>query len=422
MKKHTIEISGLSIKYYLPMLAVLLISIQVDSLNKDIVGTFALLMMLGGLLEWIGKKLPVVGTWLGGATLLPLLGGSILGSFGLLPDSAVENVSTLMSSGLINLIVGAAIAGSILAIDRKKAKDILLTALPSVAIAVVCVFLFMLLGCWITGSSILDGIYLTGLPNFCGGSTSCLVAIPSICSSLLGGDPNDWAGRFMITLALTNTFSVCGAGILGQLKRKNLNPVAQNSGEYCKETENKADSAASEIADLSSGFIVSLMVLVAGALISKYFTFLNYISWATVLALLLKVFDVVDERTAHGAEHWQKILLGLLVPASLFGCGIVNINLRSMASYLSGQILLITFLGVLGSAIGAFLAARLFRNNPLDMMIGVGCNTATLGGTGNVAVLSSAKRMDLMPYATITCRIGGALMLIIYDITIRFFV
>lgn len=420
MKNSTTEICGLPMRYYLPMLVILLIAIRVDSLNTDIVGTFAVLMMLGGLMAWIGRKLPVVGSWLGGETLLPLVGGSIIGSLGFLSDGIVENVNSLMSSGLINLIVGAAIAGSILAIDREKAKGILLTSLPSVAIAIACVMVFMLLACWITGTSIMDGIYLTGLPNFCGGSTSCLVAIPSICSSLLGGDPNDWAGRFMITLAMTNTFSVCGAGILGQLNRRRSDGVRNHTKDH--QQEKRSDVAVNEVASLCSGFVISLMVLVAGALISQYLPFLNYISWATILALLLKFFDVVDEQTVQGAELWQKYLLGLLVPASLFGCGIVNIDLKSLISYLSGPILLITFLSVLGSVVGAFVAARLFHNDPMEMMIGVGCNTATLGGTGNVAVLSSAGRMDLMPYATITCRIGGALMLILYDITIRFFI
>ena len=114
--------------------------------------------------------------------------------------------------------------------------------------------------------------------------------------------------------------------------------------------------------------------------------------------------------------------LVLFIPSVLLGCGISNIDLGNIAAYVSGLVLPILFLGVCGSVVGAYVAAKWFRHDPLDMMIGIGCNTATLGGTGNVAVLSSAKRMDLMTYATITCRLGGAMILVLYDIAIRMFV
>jgi malate:Na+ symporter len=44
-----------------------------------------------------------------------------------------------------------------------------------------------------------------------------------------------------------------------------------------------------------------------------------------------------------------------------------------------------------------------------------------LGGTGDVAILSSSNRMGLMPFAQISTRIGGAAMIVLATLLMKWF-
>jgi malate:Na+ symporter len=58
-------------------------------------------------------------------------------------------------------------------------------------------------------------------------------------------------------------------------------------------------------------------------------------------------------------------------------------------------------------ASGAFIG-RLMRMYPIETAIVNACHSGQ-GGTGDVAILTAANRMQLMPFAQIATRIGGAI-------------
>ncbi len=63
---------------------------------------------------------------------------------------------------------------------------------------------------------------------------------------------------------------------------------------------------------------------------------------------------------------------------------------------------------VLSLTATGFLVGRLVNIYPVEAGIIAACR-ASQGGTGDVAILSACDRMQLMPFAQVATRIGGAL-------------
>ena len=75
------------------------------------------------------------------------------------------------------------------------------------------------------------------------------------------------------------------------------------------------------------------------------------------------------------------------------------------------QNLFVTFMIILGIAIGAAVLGWAVGFYPIDSAIIVGLCCANRGGSADVVLLGATGRMELMPYAQVLSRLGGAIVL-----------
>ena len=71
---------------------------------------------------------------------------------------------------------------------------------------------------------------------------------------------------------------------------------------------------------------------------------------------------------------------------------------------------------VIGGIIGAWIFGKLVGFYPVESAITAGLCMSNSGGNGDVYVLTSANRMELMPFSQISSRLGGAIVLVIQSI------
>ncbi|WP_418138758.1 2-hydroxycarboxylate transporter family protein [Marinomonas sp. RS-M-Aa-14] len=155
-----------------------------------------------------------------------------------------------------------------------------------------------------------------------------------------------------------------------------------------------------------------------GTLLSNYISMHTYALMILSIALI-KVSGIMPKALEQAAFSWYKFVVSNLTPALLVGIGVAYTDLNQILDALSPMYFFLVLITVLGAVFGAGLIGWLMGFYPIEAAITGGLCMANMGGTGDVAVLAASKRMELMPFAQISSRIGGAFMLILATIVVQ---
>lgn len=147
---------------------------------------------------------------------------------------------------------------------------------------------------------------------------------------------------------------------------------------------------------------------------------LHRLVFLILLTMFLNIANVVPDRLKAGAKRMQtffsKHTIWILMAAVGFTTDVKEIG----AALLPSNVLIA--LAIVFGAVGfIMLVARKMKFYPIEAAITAGLCMANRGGAGDVAVLGAADRMDLMSFAQISSRIGGAMMLVLGSVMFSFF-
>lgn len=112
------------------------------------------------------------------------------------------------------------------------------------------------------------------------------------------------------------------------------------------------------------------------------------------------------------AVQWSQFVMKNFTSALLAGIGIALLDLKVLGAALTPEFMLITVVIILTVALCAGLFGKFVGFYPVEAAITAGLCTNSMGGTGNITVLSASDRMGLIPFAQMATRLGGALVLI----------
>lgn len=412
-------IAGFPIPLYLGVLVLVIACVYMDCLPAGIVGGMIVLMVLGDGLNYLGNHIPVVRTYLGGSVVC-IIGSAVIQSMGLIPEHTHEILYNFVNKeGFLIFYISALITGSLFNIDRdlliRATVKLLPTALVSLAVGVT---LSGLLG-MVMGESFLEGILYIGIPMTSGGMTAGAVPLSAMYSSALGSDAGQILTRIAPATVLGNTVAIIFGGIANNIGRKKPsltgNGMLVNDGHEVK----KQPPMKPTFALLCTGLIISMSFYELGALCNHFISIVPTYAWMIVAVLVVKSTGILSEGMEDAAREWGQFAIHSWTAAAIAGIGMTLIDLKTIMSTITPFYLLSIVLIVAAITLTAGLVGIKMGFYPLESSIAAGMCTTNMGGSGNVAVLSSAGRLELLPFAQIVTRSCGALMLTVGGVLVQ---
>ncbi|WP_445619381.1 2-hydroxycarboxylate transporter family protein [Kushneria sp. Sum13] len=410
------RIFGLSLPLFAVVLVVLIAAMMLDALPSGMIGALAAMMILGELLGFIGDRLPIVKSYLGGGAILAIFGAATLVYLQWLPESVSASVTDFMKGGgFLNFYIAALITGSILGMDSK----VLVKVGTRFALPLLCSVLFAALFAMgvglLLGFSPQDAVVVITLPIMGGGMGAGAVPLSQIYEQLLGQPASYYISILVPALALGNVFAIIIAGLLNGLGKRV--PSLTGNGQMMPGVEINDHETAPDLSQLGVGIIVALSFYITGEILGTVIPLHPY-ALMIILVALVKISGLLPDNVTDAAAQWFRFVARNWTFALLFGIGIAYTDLGQVIDAISITYVLIVLAVVAGAAFGAGLVGRMVGFYPIESAITAGLCMANMGGTGDVAVLSAANRMQLMPFAQISSRLGGALILLLSSVLV----
>ena len=422
-------------------------------LPAGMAGCFAFMIVLGTIFAWIGDHTPVIKDFLGGGAIVCIFGAGLLVYFGILPQKTgvdeagkaiyniampfanakgtsdlVANIGTFFKTegGFLDWYIAALITGSILGMNRKLLVKAAARYFPAIFGGLLLAFGLCCGIAAIMGYPVINALLLIALPIMGGGMGAGATPLSKIFESSGSMSAADALSVMTPAVAIGNAVSIVLAGILVKVIKGKMNgngSLMQSGSMDPKELEispeMQAKRDAISLPNLGIGLLVSGAFFAWGFILAGAWKALvpsvtiHAYAWMIITVAICKVTNIIPERIEIACYQWFQFIMKNLTNMLLIGIGICYLDIATVVSSFSLTYLLLCAATCIGAFVGAALIGKLVGFYPFESGITAGLCMSNMGGTGDVAVLSAANRMELMPFAQISSRLGGAVILLL---------
>ncbi|MCM2452704.1 2-hydroxycarboxylate transporter family protein [Agrobacterium vitis] len=378
---------------------------------SDLTMSIAILSFGGFFFMQLGRWLPWLGM-MGGAAILSFVVPSAMVFYGLIPPPVAEAIDSFVkSSNFLYMYIAAIIVGSILSMDRSVLIAGFFKIFVPLAISSITAMLVGTLVGVIMGMTVEHSLFFVVLPIMAGGLGEGAIPLSMGYSGVLSQPQNEIFAQIIPVVMLGSFTAVVICGLLNVLGKRY--PHLTGEGRLQAGLLNidingkKPGEQPVDRAMIATAGVTIVTFYLVGVLAQRLLDFPAPITML-FLVVIAKLGQLVSPSLEDGGREVYAFFSRIVTWPLLFAMGISYTPWQSFISAFTLQTV-VTVVSTVLTLIGTgFLSARLVKMFPIDVAVVVGCHSGQ-GGTGDIAILTAANRMSLMPFSQIATRIGGAI-------------
>lgn len=414
-----IDVKGINLPIYIGMIIVLIATMVIGKIPHTIVGAISVLVILGNFLHYLGNKIPIIKSYLGGGSVFCIFVSAFLATFGILPANVIDTTKDFVSNmGFLDFYIAALITGSILGMNRSLLIKASVRFIPVAILSMLSCFIMVGTVGALIGNGFGKSILYIAFPVMAGGIGAGVVPLSTIYAHSLGASAGSIISKLIPASAMGNVLAIIGAALLVKLgenfpKINGHGQLIKESDESGEKLEDKDTKHQINVIQIGVGLLISFSFFMIGIICNYFVPKIHAYAFMIILVVIAKITKILPKYYEESAIMFNQVIVKNLTPAVLTGIGIALLNLNVLGQALTWQFIILCLTSIITISTAAGIFGKLFGLYPVESIVTAGMCNNSMGGTGNVAVLSSAKRMELIAFAQMGNRLGGATILIV---------
>ncbi|WP_375373005.1 2-hydroxycarboxylate transporter family protein [Clostridium estertheticum] len=412
----------------IPLFIVIAAIIYLACINKvlpvDMIGGFAVIIIMGLLLGQIGSSVPILKN-IGGPAICTIFIPSAMVYYKLLNPTAIKAITALMkTSNFLYLYISVLVVGSILGMNRKVMIKGFVRMFVPLIIGTICAVLGGMIVGLLFGYTPYKSFFYVIAPIISGGIGEGILPLSMGYSQVLTTSQDAFIAQLVPAAMIGNVIAIIISGILMRIAKKKPeltgNGVLVKTGDDQEMLKAKIEEKPIDFQLMGAGFLVACTFFIFGTFLSKFIG----IPGAIIMifsAAIAKYFKLLPKHIELGASQVYKQVSKTLTWPLLIGVGVVYTPWSSLIATVTVGYVAICIAAVASMVTSGFYIGKLMNMYPIESALVTSCHSG-LGGTGDVAILSGANRMELMPFSQVSTRLGGAATVVLAVILLKLFV
>jgi malate:Na+ symporter len=375
--------------------------------------TMIAVLALGGFgCAEIGRRLPVIRN-LGAAAIFATFVPSYLVYAHLLPEGMMKPVAEFTkASNFLYLFIAAIIVGSIFGMDRQVLiKGFLKIFVPLAAGSIVAGTVGTLIGV-VLGLGAYHTFFYVVIPIMAGGVGEGAIPLSIGYAEILHQEQGTLFAQVLPPIMLGSLTAILLAGFLNWVGKRLPRLTGEGRlqpgvGEELMPGEEKAAASAVDPGAIAAAGVTAIALYLLGTACFKLFGLPGPVAML-FLAVLVKLTRAVPPSLQLAGQTVYKFFSTSITYPLLFAIGVSLTPWETLVAALTPANIAVIVLTVATLMATGFFVGRLLGMYPIETAIVNACHSGQ-GGTGDIAILTAANRLELMPFAQIATRIGGAI-------------